>query len=215
MHWVDRGPEPDGLPAVRSQYTPRWVQHYRDGLGSRPNDSHWRRFSDDIGQVFFGLCGYCEEVARGEVDHFRPKSRFPERVYEWSNWVFACHDCNSAKLDRWPSDGYVNPCAKTVPAMPERFFDFDVLTGEIILKIGLSSARREKALKMIDDLRLNAHHHLRARQVWMRAISENVPIPGSGELASPQFIEWIADRQTPLSGVARSLLAERGYAIPD
>lgn len=35
----------------------------------------------DVRTVFFGLCAYCEELCKDEVEHFRPKSRFPERVY--------------------------------------------------------------------------------------------------------------------------------------
>ena len=215
MHWVDRGPEPDGLAAVRSLYTPCWVQYYRDGTATKPTDPHWRPFHDNVGRVFFDLCAYCEETTRGEVDHFRPKSRFPERVYEWSTWVFACHDCNMNKLNKWPPHGYVDPCARTIPARPENFFYFDVLTGEIILKTGLNAVRRQKALKMIDDLRLNAHHHLRARQAWMRAIRENLPIQDEADPTLQNFIDWVADRGTPLSSLTRSLLAEHGYSIDD
>ena len=119
MHWVDRGPEPASLSQVRERYTPRWIAYYRDDVGARPTDSYWRDFHDDLSQVFFNLCAYCEEICRGEVDHFRPKSRFPEQVYQWSNWVLACHDCNLWKSDKWPTGGYVDPCAKTAAARPE------------------------------------------------------------------------------------------------
>ena len=85
MHWVDRGPEPDGLAAVRLGRTNGWVAHYQNGVYNRPNDSEWRRFSDKLSEAFSGICGYCEERTAGEVDHFRPISRFPSLVYEWSN----------------------------------------------------------------------------------------------------------------------------------
>ena len=26
MHWVNRGPEPEGLEPIKNQYTPRWVK---------------------------------------------------------------------------------------------------------------------------------------------------------------------------------------------
>jgi len=174
MHWVDRSPEPDGLGAVRSRYILRWVEYYPNRTGVRPSDSHWRRFHDDLSKVFSGLCAYCEESDEGEVDHFHPKSKFPQMVYDWSNWVFACHSCNLAKGEKWPPGGYVDPCSRSRPARPENFFDFNTVTGYIIPKAGLSPARRKKAMQMIGDLRLNAHHHLRTRRAWVRAVSESL-----------------------------------------
>lgn len=171
MHCVDRGQEPEGLQPVRSHYTPRWVEHYRNGTGSKPSDSRWRDFHDDLGGVFFGLCAYCEESCRGEIEHFRPKSRFPQLVYDWSNWVFACHDCNHAKSERWPPRWYVDPCARSRSALPEQFFTFDSLTGEVIPRESLSPVRRKKAMQMIDDLRLNDLHHLRKRRTWIWLVS--------------------------------------------
>ena len=132
MHWVDRGPEPQELKAIRSRYTARWVKYYGDGDGSKPGDFLWRRFHVQLRGVFLGLCAYCEECCRGEVEHFRRKSRFPKLVYQWSNWLFVCHDCNHMKGEKWPQGGYVNPCARSQSAWPETFFDFDTLTGEIL-----------------------------------------------------------------------------------
>lgn len=100
MHWVDRGPEPDGLVKIRERYTQRWIRYYLREIGTRPSDARWREFRPDLCLTFHGLCAYCEEGCRGEVDHFWRKSRYPVRVYQWSNWFFACHDCNWAKGTR-------------------------------------------------------------------------------------------------------------------
>lgn len=211
MHWVDRGPEPEGLAAVRSRYTPRWVEYYRNGTGSRPSDSHWRDFHDDLSSVFFDLCAYCEELCRGEVEHFRPKSRFPELVYEWSNWVFACHDCNFAKSEKWPTGGYIDPCARLRAARPQTFFGFDTLTGEIVPKTGLSLGRRKKAVQIIDDLQLNARHHTIGRIARIREVSL---ILSHGLHVIPHFRDRLAElahRNTELSSVARFMLEQYGY----
>jgi uncharacterized protein (TIGR02646 family) len=209
MHWVDRGSEPNRLAAVRSRYTPRWVEHYRNGTGPRPGDSRWRDFRNDLGEVFFGLCGYCERASPGEVDHFRPKSKFPELVYEWSNWVFACHTCNSAKREKWPSGGYVDPCARSRSARPDNFFVFDTGTGAIKPKVGLSPARRKKAMQMRDDLNLNAPHHLKNRRAWTRALEQTI---SDTDTDAKEFFAWVAARDTPLSSIGRALLVERGHS---
>ena len=216
MHWVDRGPEPARLGPIRAIYTLRWVQHYRQGIGNRPSDSHWRAFLPDLRIPFRGLCGYCEAIARGEVDHFQPKSRYPELVYSWSNWIFACHDCNNAKWERWPPRGYVNPCAKSRPAFPERYFTFDTQTGEILPKGDLSPLRRIKAQRTIDDLKLNEWHHLKRRTVWIWELSKI--IPSNPDRLTPDLERdraHFAARTTPYSSITRAWLSERGHRIGD
>lgn len=211
MHYVARGREPEGLEPYRDKYTPGWVEHYERQTRPKPTDSYWREFREHLGNAFSHLCGYCEASCKGEADHFRPKSRFPEHVYQWSNWVFACHDCNQSKGEKWPTDGYVDPCARIRSSRPEQFFDFDVKTGEIIPKAGLTRRRWEKATRMIDDLKLNAHHHLRRRLLWIAMVSKVLKGEYEDDPGHADFVERVTARDCPLSSVARSFLAQKGY----
>ena len=212
MHWVDRGPEPDQLAHIRDQYTPRWVRFYGSKAGDKPNDSRWRDFSGDLTGAFHALCAYCEECCGGEVDHFRPKSRYPDLVYAWSNWLFACRDCNQAKGEKWPPRGYVDPCAKSRGARPEHFFSFDLLTGEILPKEGLSRARRRKAQRTIDDLRLNKRHHLKKRVIWLHLFSAIIPDePDEMTAESEEQRAHFASRTIPHSSITRRWLSEHGH----
>ena len=215
MHWVDRGREPNNLSRISARYTPRWVRYYRQRIGKKPSDSKWREYHEPLSKSFYNLCGYCEERCKGEVDHFRPKSRFPERVYQWSNWIFACHDCNHAKLDKWFTKGYVDPCAKTRTGHPENYFAFDVTTGEILPKQGLTARREEKSWRMIDDLHLNADHHLKARLEWIAVISRVLSeIPSSNENIR-DLCNSFASRSSRRSSVARAVLVQEGYEFDD
>lgn len=213
MHNVDRGPEPAGLPSVRERYTPRWVSYYRDGSGSKPSDSKWRDFHDKVSDVFASLCGYCEESCKGDVDHFRPKSRFPEHVYAWDNWVPACHTCNNKKSGHWPPGGYVDPCAKSKPARPESFFDFDTKTGEILPKSGITVARRRTADRMINDLGLNAYFHLKTRAQWLHLASK--ALDAQSNTNDTDLIQFLTSRKTVLSSISRAWLQEEGYTFDD
>ena len=211
MHWVDRGEEPTGLAAVRARYTPGWVNYYSLGGGTKPNDSRWTGFKCDLERVFAGLCAYCENACRGEVDHFQPKSIFPELVYDWANWLLSCYDCNHAKGDKWPTGGYVDPCA-TSPR-PEIFFDFDTLTGEIVPKAGLSSTRRRVAQTMIDDLKLNEHPHLKKRNDWLLLAGLAISNAVDNKYPDVQHIfDWLTSRVTQHSSIARAWVAEQGYS---
>jgi hypothetical protein len=46
-------------------------------------------------------CMYCEDSAANEVEHFRPKSLFPELVFSWINYLYSCGPCNRAKLSHF------------------------------------------------------------------------------------------------------------------
>lgn len=67
-------------------------------------------FRPHVRQDFEYRCAYCllEELWAGgeenfELDHFRPRSRFPDRTDDFYNLYYACHPCNHLKADRWPT----------------------------------------------------------------------------------------------------------------
>lgn len=219
MHWVDRGPEPRGLEAIRTQYTAGWLHRYQDGKGRRPNDTRWRDFRETLREVFGGLCGYCEERTKGEVDHFHPVSRFPAQVYQWSNWIFSCPTCNRAKGDKWPSSDYVDPCADSENERPEIYFTFDTTDGTIRPRTGLSPECHTRAATMITDLNLNGHHHILNRIAAVRKLSQMERISVSGhhlsqEILTKTFLR-LSSRKEPWSSIVRVWMLEQGYELLD
>lgn len=62
----------------------------------------------------FGKCVYCESIVThvyyGDVEHIRPKSKYPQLEFDWSNLGFVCAKCNGAKSDKFNEDTpYINP----------------------------------------------------------------------------------------------------------
>jgi uncharacterized protein (TIGR02646 family) len=47
-------------------------------------------------------CMYCEDSVADEVEHFRPKDFYPEMVFAWNNYLYACGPCNGGKNNRFP-----------------------------------------------------------------------------------------------------------------
>ncbi|MBH0780742.1 HNH endonuclease family protein [Nocardia bovistercoris] len=73
----------------------------------------WRTFSgnarDEVLNVLRGMCSglercmYCEDSQGTDIDHFRPKTSYPEWAFAWENYLLACSRCNSNhKRDRFP-----------------------------------------------------------------------------------------------------------------
>ncbi len=46
-------------------------------------------------------CGYCEDSAADEVEHIWPKDLYPELVFAWRNYLYACGLCNGPKNNRF------------------------------------------------------------------------------------------------------------------
>ena len=80
---------------------------------SVPDFADYRQYRSYLRNDFGGHCAYCtshESEIGGEdcfeIDHFRPKSKFPELVNDYKNLYYSCHGCNrvGAKGEVWPSD---------------------------------------------------------------------------------------------------------------
>ena len=73
-------------------------------------------------------CAFCEckpgESSNMEVEHFKPKSLYPELAFDWDNLLPACRRCNEAKLQHdTGSDPIINPCVED----PETLLTYDFI----------------------------------------------------------------------------------------
>ena len=214
MHWVDRGPEPAGLVSVRSQHTQGWIDYCQGNMNRRPSP-RWIQFRGVLEQVFLGLCAYCEEETPGEIDHFQPVSKFPQFVYVWSNWVFSCHSCNHSKLNKWPCDGYINPCTEIEAERPEHFVGFDTKSGALTPRKAIPSQQQRKTTRTIEDFGLNDFFHLKRRKTWLDALRHHLEHTGVDLDEEQDFLSRVVDRSSPLSSITRALLDEMGFEIED
>lgn len=55
-------------------------------------------------------CMYCEDSQGHAIDHFWPKSTYPDRTFVWANLLYACSHCNSnGKRNQFPLDADGQP----------------------------------------------------------------------------------------------------------
>ncbi|MBZ5530074.1 MAG: hypothetical protein LAO20_01465 [Acidobacteriia bacterium] len=112
-------------------------------------------------------CAYClfwELLAAGEenfeLDHFRPKSLFPDDAQNFYNIYYACHPCNHLKRDLWPSKDMERRGLRLVDLCKDEFEAHFQLCSDGHLQ-GLTDAGRYT----IDALRLNRKHLVRLREM--------------------------------------------------
>ena len=187
MRWIDRGPEPEEVARHDEQYTKGWIDYHnsKDPTGRptlpEPEDHEWSYYSATLGKQSGNNCWYCERQCSRvggwapTVDHFRPRSLFPELTYKWSNWIFSCRRCNvDNKQDKWPDFGYVDPSATEVADRPEQHFDYDPDSGRLFAKSGISDAAQHSAWDTIDDLGLSKSDLVNPRFTSIRQFVEEL-----------------------------------------
>jgi uncharacterized protein (TIGR02646 family) len=174
--------------------------------------NYWRDFRDELADRFFDKCGYCEMRCRETdsptkaptLDHFRPRSEFPELTYEWSNWIYSCWRCNQEKGNLWPDSEYVDPCAVPFDERPEAYFEVDVVTGEVIAKSGLSEEGKRKAQSTIDDIGLNLLDLRYSRIGWVRQFQATLDVLPTSERQA--FIDFSIGPEREFARITDMLL---------
>lgn len=75
-----------------------------------------------------GKCTFCEcvpsEGGNVEVEHFKPKSIYPDQTFEWSNLLPACRRCNGDKDDH---DTGREPIVNPYDMDPSQYFYYEGL----------------------------------------------------------------------------------------
>lgn len=98
-------------------------------------------------------CMYCLDSHGTDVEHFWPKSPYPERMFDWNNLLLGCTECGRRKGDRFPlKDGeplLVDPSAEN----PWDYLDFDCDTGNLMPRfdaaIGIPSCKGAETVRLL------------------------------------------------------------------
>ncbi len=46
-------------------------------------------------------CAYCEDSAANQVEHIYPKDFFPDKCFDWNNYLYSCDYCNKHKSNKF------------------------------------------------------------------------------------------------------------------
>ncbi len=95
-------------PKVLVSNAARWLSELRAAmvdpaktkhqLSEAANRYRHKQIKNALVTMFHGKCAYCESkitvVTYGFIEHFRPKSIYPELTFEWNNLLLSCDICN-------------------------------------------------------------------------------------------------------------------------
>ena len=127
----------------------------------------YESFRPYVREDFNRQCAYCllaELLAGGEdnfeLDHFYPKSLFPQKLNDFYNIYYACHPCNHMKRAAWPPAaleargiGFVDLCKHDFAVHFQAGTD------------GLWKGSTDSGRYTIDILRLNRRHLVTLRKL--------------------------------------------------
>lgn len=90
----------DAIPAYEDRVAAAKAQF---GRRNTARDTLFQIVRDTLAKMCQGprRCGYCEDSAADEVEHVRPKDLYPEVVFAWANYLYACGPCNGPKNNKF------------------------------------------------------------------------------------------------------------------
>jgi uncharacterized protein (TIGR02646 family) len=99
-------------------------------------------------------CMYCVHSEAADIEHFWPKSPYPERMYVWENLLLACSICGKWKGAKFPLDDFGSPLLiDPTREDPWEFLDFDPVTGNLssryLLSTGDFSQRGQETVSIL------------------------------------------------------------------
>jgi uncharacterized protein (TIGR02646 family) len=109
-------------------------------------------------KMFFNKCAFCESyithIDYGQIEHFKPKSKYPDFCFEWENLLLSCSICNgkSNKGDKFPLEDENGPLINPVNEKPDDFFKFEY---DELMQRYLLFPKNERAKTMLKIIKLN------------------------------------------------------------
>ena len=102
-------------PDTLSQNKEKWTKEYMSYIekGQPPPESVATRYNHSdikstVKKETYGKCAYCESYVQhvypGDIEHIKPKSKYPKLIFEWENLTYVCWQCNHSKLDQYDED---------------------------------------------------------------------------------------------------------------
>lgn len=101
-----------------------------------------------------GCCMLCSRNEASNIEHYRPKTHFPQLAMQWDNFLWACSICNQAKGEKFPPDTMsggriLNP----VDENPWEFLFIDevgLLTARYLPGKGVFDARARSTIEVVE-----------------------------------------------------------------
>ncbi len=128
--------------------------------------NYWKKIEKELYDAYSGICAYsCTWISRvtggKTVEHFKPKSKYPQEAYRWENYRLVCLLLNGRKRD---FEDVLDPFT-----LQDGWFVIDFPSFMIFPGDRLSSDEAEQVNKTVKRLRLNEDEDcIKEREKWVQ-----------------------------------------------
>ncbi|MBK6972203.1 MAG: TIGR02646 family protein [Sterolibacteriaceae bacterium] len=182
----------------------------RGALGTLDIQREWKaaRQTKAVGAVLRTLqqmmgvherCMYCVDSHGSDIEHFRPKARYPGRAFEWSNMLLCCTECGRFKGSQFPMANrrpmLIDPTAED----PWQHLDFDPDTGNLTARFDLHVGDWSvRGAKTVEILRLNRREamsagYLKTYRRLTRIVQTSLALLADGAPEAPELLAALRD----------------------
>ncbi len=201
-------------PAVLRKDKARWTKRLLTARGKARSNAQaryrHRQIKETLTRMFSGKCCYCESrishVDYGHIEHFRPKSCFPELTFEWSNLFLACGICNGTgfKGASFPTADQGGPLLDPCHDEPSEHLRFEFDPRTMLASVYGANPRGETTARLLGLNRPELRAY-RSQQVLKLQVLQR--FAASDQQAATLLAEAVSDN-AEYAAFARALLAE-------
>ncbi len=163
-------------PDCLTKMSKKWTADFKQKREKQPNYWNWHQYKKEkvehllmkeLSEMSDYHCSYCgifplkKDVGGRSIDHFKPKSKFPDLSFDWTNLFASCPDCQRIKGSDYPiefdalkpdSDNYnfrywfrIDWTNNHIIPNPERTENEQYIAKETIKWLGLNDGERPQA----------------------------------------------------------------------
>ncbi|EXJ14457.1 hypothetical protein D779_2598 [Imhoffiella purpurea] len=139
-------------------------------------------------------CMYCEDSHGSDIEHFWPKSHYPEQMFVWRNLLLCCTECGRLKGTRFPLDETDDPLLLDPTSEdPWQHLDFDPETGNIVPRFDIEqNAFSRKGDSTVAILELDRREAL--ARVYLRTYRRLVQITADAIDDANPNLDYLVER---------------------
>jgi uncharacterized protein (TIGR02646 family) len=155
-----------------------------------------------------GKCMYCEskiDASGAQIEHIKPKSKYPKLEFTWENLGYVCQACNRTKWDKYDeSTPFVNPYKDD----PQKFIEWNEA-------MPYARADSKRGASSIKEIGLDRPGLVRARQNKLKKIRTALILVSEvkNSIVQQKMIEEIKNEALPTeeySAAVKAYLIKEG-----
>ena len=100
-------------------------------------------------------CMYCSDSHGNDIEHFWPKSTYPEKMLMWTNLLLCCSNCGRLKGDRFPLKNGAPLLIDPAVDKPWDHLSFDPATGNLTARFVTPDQQDDKGAQTVETLKLD------------------------------------------------------------